>query len=410
MSSLFYLPWSRRRLVNQPDTAAPSLRTLPPELFLMIALQLPLADAANFALINRRLSMLIGPIYWPQLRTDVIIPGLREQFLNTLARDLPSWFYCYSCSQLHRLERIKLPGPFDRPSKSLLCSDGYLDSSYGEPYPNYRFSFHHLQLVMRRYYLGPSYGIPADDLSFVQVNELGESELKGRRTTLFSLEARVCTEPARLCLRIQRWAVLHTNILELAVERAKCIKLCVHHDLEEDGISQLIASSLEGYLTRSEGGQEPERRVCRGCRFDYGLQVLDTGSDGLAIVITEWLDLGSGLTPLDQKWSLHTEPWLAGDATDHAGDAERCRLEFEKEEGLKQQAITLRNASYLSQQQYRKTMKETSAGVWILQAHQAGPRRKTYKWLGILILLSVLLGSVVVVVVRVVVASRGPEG
>ena len=401
------MPWPRRRLVNQPDIASPSLRTLPSELLLMIALQLPLTDAANFALINRRLSMLIGPIYWPHLSVDAAIPGHREQFLNTLARDLPSWFYCYSCSNLHRRDRTRPPGPFDRPSNPLFCSHDYLHLSYGEPYPDFMFSFHHLQLAMRRYHLGPGYGIPTDDLSFVQVNELGESELRGRRTTLFSVEARVCTEPARLCLRIQRWAVLHTNILEMAVERAKCIRLCVHHDLEEDEFSQLIASSLEGYLTRSEGGQEPERRVCRRCRFDYQLQVLDTGSDGLAIVITRWLDLGSGLTPLDQKWKLHTNPWLASDRTDRAGDAERCRLEFEKEEGLKQQDITLRNASYLSKQQYRKTMNKRYAGAWILQA---GRRRKTYDWLRRLILLSLLLGSMVVVVVRSVMCSRGPEG
>ena len=392
MSSLFCLPWFRRHCVNQPDTASTSLRTLPPELLLMIALQLPLADAANFALIDRRLSTLIGSTYWSRLRTDAVMPGHREQFLNTLARDLPSWFYCYSCSNLHRLDRIRSPGPLDRPSNLLLCSQGLLDLCYGGPYPQYSLLFHHVQLAMRRHHLGPGYGISTDDLSFVQVNELGESEVKGRRTTLFSVEARICTEPARFCLRIQRWAVLHTNILELAVERAKYVRLCIHHDMEEDEFSQLVTSSLEEYLTRSEGAREPEGRICRQCKFDYQLQVLDIGSDGLAIVITRWLDLGSGLTPLDQKWKLHTNLWLASDRTDRAGDAERCRLDFEKEEGLKQQAITLRNASYLNQQQYRKTMNYMYAGVWILQA---GRRRKTYDWLGIYLLLGYILGLAV---------------
>lgn len=102
---------------------------------------------------------------------------------------------------------------------------------------------------MQRHYLGPDYGISTDDLSFVQVNELGENKLRGRRTTLFSVEARVRTEPASLCLHIQRWAVSHTNVLELGVERAKCIGVCIHHSAEESETFQLIMS-LDEYLTR----------------------------------------------------------------------------------------------------------------------------------------------------------------
>lgn len=361
----------------------------------MIALQLSLPEAANFALINRRLSMLIGPTYWPRLRTSVTIPEQREQFLNTFARDLPSWFYCHSCSHLHPIDRIRPPGPLDGPSNVLWCPQANIEGSL-YPYldglgsfPYYRILFHHLQLVMRRYYLGPDYGISTDDLSFVQVNELGESELKGRRTTLFSVEARVCADPARLCLRIQRWAVLHTNVLELAVERAKCIGVCIHHNADESEMFQLIVSNLDEYLTRSEEPREPKRQVCRRRKFVYQLEVLDTGSDGLAIVITKWLDLGSGLTPADQRWRFLTGLTQEDDGIDHAGDAERCRLEFEKEGGLKQQAITLRNASYLSQQDYRKTMNKLSAGVWILQA---GRRRSTYNWL-VILSLSLLLGG-----------------
>ena len=427
MSSLFSLPWSRHRRVNQPDTASSSLRTLPSELLLMIALQLPLPDAANFALINRRLSVLIGPAYWPRLRTGAVIPEQREQFLNTFARDLsdfpnpfspcssrivsvlscspqnnadlekynsPSWFYCHSCSHLHPLDRIRRPGPFDEPSNSFWCpqaySEGSLDPYNGVgPFPCFSILFHHLQLVMRRHYLGPGYGISTDDLSFLQVNELGESELRGRRTALFSVEARVCTEPARLCLHIQRWTVLHTTVLELAVQRAKCVGVCLHHNGEESETFQLIRSSLHEYLARSEGPRGPKRRTCRRCKLVYQLEVLDTGSDGLAIVITNWLDLGSGLTPLDQKWRVLMGRTLGDDGTDHAGDAEKCRLKFEKEEGLKQHAITLRNASYLSQQQYRKTMNKIFAGVWILQA---GRLRSTYDWL-VILSLSLLVGG-----------------
>ena len=390
MSSLFCLPWSRHRSVNQLDTASTNLLTLPPELLLMIALELPLPDAANFALINRRLSMLIGPTYWPHPRTNAVTLSHREQFLGTLARDLPCWFYCHSCSHLHRTNRIRSPGPFDEPWYPLRCTQAqFRDCFYphwGVSFPRYKILFHHLQLVMRRHYLGPGYGISPNDLAFVHVDELSESGVRGRRTTLSSVEARICTEPARLCLRVQKWALLHTNVLDLAVERADCIGVCIHHKAGEGEMFQLIVSSLDEYLKRSEGSREPKRRKCRRCKFEYQLEVLDTGSDGLAIVITRWLDLGSGLTPSDPKWRFHTESVGQDDGIDHAGNAERCRLEFEKEEGLGHHAITLRNASYLSQQQYRKAMNKVSEGVWILQA---GRRRSAWPFI---LMLSLLLG------------------
>lgn len=48
---------------------------------------------------------------------------------------------------------------------------------------------------------------------------------------------------------------------------------------------------------------------------------------------------------------------VADNGNDQASEAEnkKCRVDFEKEEGLTQQAITLRNASYLGDQRYRGT-------------------------------------------------------
>ena len=360
MSSFFSLPWSRPHCVNQPGTATASLPTLPSDLLFMIADELPLPDAANFALVNRRLSMLVGPrrTCWPRLRIGVEPPEQRERFLRTFARDLPSWFYCHSRSHLHRLDRIRSPLLFDEPSNA---------EGRGETYIYYRILYHHVQLVMQRCYLGLGYGISTDDLSFVQLHEFGENKLKGRRTTLLSVEARVCTEPARLCLRVQRWTVLHTNILELAVERAKCAWLCMHNNAERGEFSQLIPSSLEECFTRSERAREPKRRICRRCQYVYQLEVLDTGGYGLAIVTTKWVDLGPWLIPLSHipRWRFDN---MTGDRTDLASDAERCRVKFDREEGLNQPAITFRSASYLGRRRYREAMNEIFAGVWISEA------------------------------------------
>ena len=260
------LLWSRHRSVNdladanQPDATASCLRTLPSELLQMIALQLSLSDAASFALINCRLSMLIGPTYWHRLRTSAVIQGHREQFLSTLARDLPSWFYCHSCSHLHPRDRVGPPGPFNQPSKPLWCVQRddlgpYVHVNGG--FSCYRFNFHHLQLVMLRHYLGPGYGISTDELSFIQVSESRESEPRDRITTLLSVEARVCEKPARLRLRLQTWAVLHTRLPDLALERSKCVWVCHHLVADEGEMFQLIESSLDEYSTRSERPREP---------------------------------------------------------------------------------------------------------------------------------------------------------
>ena len=152
----FILLWDRQRRVhdladlNNSDAVSTGLRALPSELLLMIALQLPLSDAASFALVDQRLSLLIGPTSWPRLRKIAVARGHCEQFLSTLALDIPSWFYCHSCSQLHPRDRVRPPGPLNRPSKPLLCCSTnseaplsqYMRLCRGISF--YSFTFHHL--------------------------------------------------------------------------------------------------------------------------------------------------------------------------------------------------------------------------------------------------------------------------
>ena len=89
-----------------------------------------------------------------------------------------------------------------------------------EGYPKHMFKSRHVQLVMLRHRLGPSYGISTDELSLVQVSASGEGERRGRITMLLSVEARVCGDPTPLCLWLQIWVVLHTRVLDLALERS----------------------------------------------------------------------------------------------------------------------------------------------------------------------------------------------
>ena len=117
----FGLPWSRHRSVCHMDEAniASGLQNLPPELLHMIALQLPHHDAAAFALINRRFSIVLDSTYWPSLRNNSCVAGHLNIFLITIARDLSSWFHCHLCLHLHPRDRVLPSGPWNWSSQPL---------------------------------------------------------------------------------------------------------------------------------------------------------------------------------------------------------------------------------------------------------------------------------------------------
>ena len=80
-----------------------------------------------------------------------------------------------------------------------------------------------------------------------------------------------------------------------------------------------------------------------------------------------------------------------------AREAEECRMDFEEEEGLLQQTVTICNASYLRNQSYQKTMSEWCHGEWILL--EGGQRRRFYRWSDILLLSLGLLGLMLCAVI-----------
>ena len=198
--------------------------TLPLEIVQMVADCLHTPDAASFALSNRTLSTFLGSTYWKLLRRDRAEASQRKQFLTTIARDIPPWLFCHWCSNLHPRDRVGPPGPAFQPRHPLRCIKE-------QPGPTlwtflhvhrmvstYDFGFHHLQLAMERHRLRAHYGLSTDSLSFVEIEEPTEGDARQRLTTLLSVDARVCANPERLCLRIQNCAVFCHKDLELVRE------------------------------------------------------------------------------------------------------------------------------------------------------------------------------------------------
>lgn len=356
---------------------------LPLEVVQLIADCLQLPDAASFALCNRTLSTFLGNTYWKLLRRDGPENSQRKHFLTTIARDIPSWFFCHWCSNLHPRDRVGPPGPAFQPERPLRCLTylfgptlwTHVDVHYGVSL--YNFEFHHLQLAMERHRLGPRYGISTDSLSLVEVQESSKSDVKQRLTTLLSVDAQVCSHPPRLCLRFQNCVVCHHKDLELVREQLGHIYIC-HHLKNE--LPPLIDQWV---ICGANAPAMPKYKVrqCLCCNLDYQLEIDDFGSNGVLLIITKWLDLGSGtglmhhpaVTGAGESVGPNTLlDWCEGiKLSSEPGDV---RSSFEREQrGLSQRELALHNRAYLMEEGYKKKMPEMYPQVWILQANRPPP-------------------------------------
>lgn len=125
-----------------------------------------------------------------------------------------------------------------------------------------------------------------------------------------SVEARVCTVDAlHLCLRIQSWVLFGTRVRKSVLQTIKRFDICSHFmdhsDLAEFGFRSVVESELYAYYTGSQKADGLKCRCCKRCRHDYQLQFQAFEGDGLALVVTRWLDLGPGKRQtLERSWNL----------------------------------------------------------------------------------------------------------
>lgn len=305
------LPCRQSPNTNEHKNLGTELITLPPELLQMITNYLSPADSASLVLCNHILFGVLGNKHLLALRSGKDQEEDRELFLTTLTRDLPGHFYCHYCSHLHLRDDLGPPGPALQPDNRLLCikKPPELDLRYcfGAPQTifHYRLAFSHLQLAMKRYRHGPGHGISTESLSFTEVHVSGHEDDAERVTTLLSVEARICPEPISLCLRIQQWALFSSKKRNTVLSETGYVIICDHMHTRSPKISRLIESKLEPGRTESECQVYPEVFRCPYCNTDFQIEVKESGDERLALVVTKWLDLGSGLTPMDIKWRVH---------------------------------------------------------------------------------------------------------
>ena len=346
------------------------LTALPLEILHLIINHLSPADTTCLALCNRFLLTVLG-----KHKLSVLQENDRASFLNTLIRDLPRHFYCHLCFCLHLRDRIRPPWSLRQPLKCLRYNyksgrtDGFELWTLFNAHPGfsyYRLNFPHVQLAMKRHRHGPEHGISTDSLSYVEVHVLGKKKDPRRMTTLMSVEALVSLKTTSLCLRVQQWVFLRTNDREKLVAPMRSVAICDHLQ-SSMAISELGICELGSRYTSIKSPISTSIKKCRRCNTDFQIEIRALGDEGLALVTSKWLDLGSGLTPTDIKWNYYRYEDRSSiiDASVVPGDV---RLLFESEPGLSQDSLSSQNASYLSRDRFMKVMDSRHSRKWTLQA------------------------------------------
>lgn len=353
---------------------------LPPELLLMISDLLPLVDVVCFSLCSHSLFSLLGKKgrillkpksdkVWPEAvmpnRNPLVWNEDRELFLTRLSRDQLRYFFCFYCAYLHPWEKIQPPGPAFRPNTPLQCQTKNTAYTLSIPSmaPYYRVSYSHVQLAMRRFYHGPDYGISTKSLSYTEVLLEPYKPI----TALLSVEARICRESPSLCMRIQHLVSVHRRSgLNLLLAEISWLAVCAHTYMGKPGgtLPMLVKGLTDAY----RGGNDTPAHVyrCHWCSTDYTLALREYDRNKLGLVLTKWLDFGSGLSAADPQWNSQfgtfrdTRPGVVV----RVGDT-RVRFENAPGEGSEED-LTRRNISYLSGNRYKVDIDKMNMLRWFL--------------------------------------------
>ena len=356
--------------IGQPS-ATPNMNTLaglPVELLLLITDLLPVDDLICVSLCSRRLFIINNPQY-PSTQPS---KELKLPILRRLERDLPNYFICYKCFILHRLDGSKtsgISGPivhFTCPLRCLRSSKWAPEHiiSLGEWLPPvnmfHKFCFLHVQLAMRRFYLGDQVGISTKALSYTQVRVHPENSMRPDITSLFSIDAAICPDPPGLCLRAQQMVVAHRGRWDLLLpkDKKKSIKdipdvVCHCQLIPIWQKPEMVKPVVLGYQL---GERNPfSTFICDKCNTDLRIEICEFGSQ-LALVVTTWINLGPGLTPDDPQWKIRTRQcrYMTLDPRYRTSSP---RVSFENASPLSLEALLSKNLSYIKDKRYREIMR-----------------------------------------------------
>lgn len=334
---------------TEDNTMASQLIQLPAELILIVASMLPTSSAACLALSSRRISKILGPGHWRSLQIGA--PGILRAFLTSLGRDLPQYFVCQECPTLHHIRSIKWPqvieGSFD--PFCVWSGRSYRLLSQSQ----YCVYFCHVQLAMRQHRSGIDIGFP---LRAFQHLEMKYNRMH-QKSTLLSIDAQITQND--LLMRSQTWVSIPWSQRDGYLDR---LVDDLHRDICKHTNSGLLGAHLTAKLVKSRLAQleaqeeiRPQTLQCPECWMEHELDIADLGTRGFAILITKWVNLGSGLDFRDPKWQSHVTARanLNGGHPRQTGDIKK---NFEAQTEIPMRDLTADNKLKLSSGRYERLL------------------------------------------------------
>ncbi|KAL4956730.1 hypothetical protein BDW69DRAFT_192183 [Aspergillus filifer] len=335
------------------------LENLPIELVLCITDYLEKPDAVCLSLCSHRLLGIIGQPCLPEddrkLKTAVV---------TRIAADLPSMFCCLSCARLHRTAAVSHPNLHMELNNKCphigMHNGSYLDPLWTNIGINYNFRYSHLLAVMKNYYNGHISGLTVESLAYTEViSPLSRPEF----TWLLSVDGRICPtggKESTLILQAQNWLLFHGEPnIDKIMSHLRSTYTCFHQALIYSFQDLYMRPTVQGQAFDQISACGPKHLYCPFCGIEYRIDFQDCETDGNAIVITKWLDLGAGLDADDPKWKRITAKVTALFDINGAkrSSGELAKL-FRNASHIqdKESDPTDRNMGYLIDKQYRRCM------------------------------------------------------
>ncbi|KAJ5935410.1 hypothetical protein N7466_004957 [Penicillium verhagenii] len=403
--------WKKQVIVEKPR---PNLGDLPLEIIDEIRVYLEPLDILCLAVCNKWLFSSFPVIQFYNFNFDEYF---LFEFLVRLDKTEPRNYLCHSCKRLHSAISVPLPGPTKRPPNCHgipasgttysgyhhLYMDQTLRFCHYPSYTPYQFSFVHLQLAMRSFKHGDNFGIPVECLGYTEIaicpvaettnNPLTPSQHTQRLkeltlheetrpnsvNVLFSVDARICAKNPHaptLCLRTQELAMACRQKVWLISPDlwTDWVRICWHISTAgfESQDSHGIRHEIRELLRLFQLGERPEKLFlqgrCKKCNTSWKIQVREFGPNDVCLVVTRWINLGSGRTPKDLVWRslVESKPLLPSEmmTDDPRMQFERDSVQARSEDALSDEGLFWKNADILQEKGYRHLMTEVGVGRW----------------------------------------------
>ncbi len=150
----------------------------------------------------------------------------------------------------------------------------------------------------------------------------------------------------------------------MMLSKTKFGMICDHITARSPKLNRPIQSKWETHHTDLDVRVDSNVFKCRYCNTDFQVEVEEVGGQGPASIITKWLDLGSGWTPMDIRWKVHVARDKAA-GIGKLGEAGDIRWRFESEPGPSRDALSCRKAWYLTVSRSMSAMDRWEDRTWI---------------------------------------------